>query len=104
GNRREPGGQHPPPAQGAAGQSAIETGKFEASDAQSRSARAVDDKQILVGRPEQTGDSNHKAQSLNLRRTHRRQLPEYETKKSGITGEEQAIDQGGHAARAKFAA
>src|ERR1700722_3884624 len=52
GYSREAGGEHAPAAQRATGGGAVEAGHFEAGDAQSWSAGAVDDQQILVDCPE----------------------------------------------------
>ena len=52
------GGQHAPAAQGSIGRSSVEAGQIEASSAQSRSTGGVDNQQVLIGRPEQAGDSD----------------------------------------------
>jgi hypothetical protein len=93
--------QRAPAAQGPTGGSAVEAGQFKAREAQSRSARPINNQQILVGRPEQAWDSSPESQHLNLWRTHRSHLPEDETEERRRHRDDQSIDQRSHEAPAK---
>ena len=56
-NGREIGCQHAPAAEPSASRAPIEAGEFKSGQTQPRSRARVDHEQVLVGRPEQAGES-----------------------------------------------